>query len=79
MAETKPSRVGAEVRGRKEEAAKPELEVVHGPAGVDLPVVGHVTYRSLGLYGGLAMAGVVGLIEWPVAAAVGVAYAFARR
>ncbi len=48
-------------------------------AGVDLPVVGHVSYQSLGFYVGLGVAGVAGALEWPVAAAVGVGYALARR
>ncbi len=63
-------------RGR---TADREIEIVRHDAGVDMPFVGHVAYRSLGLYGGLAVAGAVGVIEWPVAAAVGVAYALARR
>lgn len=49
------------------------------PAGVDLPLLGHVTYQSLGFWAGLGVAGAVGVIEWPVAAAVGIGYALARR
>jgi len=49
------------------------------PAGVDLPVFGHVAYKSVGFLAGLGVAGAVGVIEWPVAAAVGVGYALARR
>ena len=49
------------------------------PAGIDLPVFGHVPYKSLGFLAGLGLAGAVGVIEWPVAAAVGAAYALARR
>lgn len=48
-----------------------------GP-GIDLPVVGHVRYKSLGFLAGLGVAGAVGVIEWPVAAAVGIGYALAR-
>lgn len=48
-------------------------------AGMDVPGVGHVSYPSLGFLGGLAVGAAVGLLEWPVAAAVGVAYALARR
>ncbi len=51
----------------------------HNPAGMDLPVFGHVAYKSLGFWAGLGAAGVVGVIEWPVVAAVGVGYALARR
>lgn len=58
---------------------KPEIEIIHRPSGVDVPVVGHVSYRSLGLYGGLAVAGTVGVLEWPVAVAVGVAYGLTRK
>jgi hypothetical protein len=49
-----------------------------GP-GIDLPVVGHVEYTSAGFLVGLGIAGAVGVIEWPVAAAVGIGYALARR
>jgi hypothetical protein len=49
------------------------------PAGVDLPLLGHVPYQSLGFWAGLGVAGAVGVIEWPVAAAVGIGYALARR
>ncbi len=48
-------------------------------AGLDLPVFGHVGYKSLGFWAGLGVAGAVGVIEWPVVAAVGVGYALARR
>jgi hypothetical protein len=51
----------------------------HYAAGMDLPVFGHVAYKSLGFWAGLGVAGAVGVIEWPVAAAVGVGYALARR
>jgi hypothetical protein len=50
-----------------------------GAAGIDLPVFGHVPYKSVGFIAGLGLAGAVGVIEWPVAAAVGVGYALARR
>jgi hypothetical protein len=49
-----------------------------GP-GVDLPVFGHVEYKSVGFMTGLGIAGAVGVIEWPVAAAVGIGYALTRR
>ena len=49
------------------------------PAGMDLPVLGHIPYRSIGFLAGLGVAGVAGVIEWPVVAAVGVGYALARR
>jgi hypothetical protein len=49
-----------------------------GP-GIDLPVVGHVEYKSVGFLAGLSIAGAAGVIEWPVAAAVGIGYALARR
>jgi hypothetical protein len=48
-------------------------------AGLDLPVFGHVAYKSLGFWAGLGVAGAVGVIEWPVVAAVGAGYALARR
>ena len=56
-------------------------EYDHGgqPAGVDLPLLGHVPYQSLGFWAGLGVAGAVGVIEWPVVAAVGIGYALARR
>jgi hypothetical protein len=49
-----------------------------GP-GIDLPVIGHVEYTSVGFLAGLGVAGAVGVIEWPVAAAVGIGYALARK
>jgi len=49
-----------------------------GP-GIDLPFVGHVEYKSAGFMIGLGVAGVVGAIEWPVVAAVGIGYALARQ
>jgi hypothetical protein len=49
------------------------------PAGVDLPLLGHVPYKSLGFWAGLSVAGAAGVIEWPVVAAVGIGYALARR
>jgi hypothetical protein len=49
------------------------------PAGMDLPVFGHVPYTSLGFVAGLGVAGAAGVIEWPVVAAVGIGYALARR
>ena len=44
-----------------------------------MPVLGHVEYRSVGFLAGLGVAGAVGVIEWPVAAAVGIGYALTRR
>jgi hypothetical protein len=49
------------------------------PAGMDLPLLGHVPYKSLGFWAGLGVAGAAGVIEWPVAAAIGIGYALARR
>jgi hypothetical protein len=51
----------------------------HEPAGIDLPMLGHVPYKSLGFWAGLGVAGAAGVIDWPVAAAVGIGYALARR
>ena len=51
----------------------------HAGAGIDLPVFGHVPYKSAGFIAGLGVAGAVGVIEWPVAAAVGIGYVLARR
>lgn len=48
-------------------------------AGIDLPVFGHVEYKSVGFMVGLGVAGAVGAIEWPVVAAVGIGYALAKR
>jgi hypothetical protein len=48
-------------------------------AGIDLPVVGHLPLESVGFLVGLGVAGVVGALEWPVVAAVGIGYALARR
>jgi len=48
-------------------------------AGIDLPIFGHVPYKSVGFLAGLGVAGAVGVIEWPVAAAVGIGYTLARR
>jgi hypothetical protein len=61
------------------DAERHEHEHPHEPAGVDLPLVGHVTYQSLGFWAGLGVAGAVGVIEWPVAAAVAIGYTLARR
>ena len=47
--------------------------------GIDLPVVGHLEYKSVGLMAGLGIAGVAGVLEWPVAAAIAIAYALSRR
>jgi hypothetical protein len=48
-------------------------------AGIDLPVVGHVPYKSVAFVTGLGVAGAAGVIEWPVAVAVGLGYALSRR
>jgi hypothetical protein len=48
-------------------------------SGIDLPVVGHVPYKSVAFVAGLGIAGAAGVIEWPVAAAVGLGYALSRR
>lgn len=50
-----------------------------GEPGMDLPVVGHVPYTSIGFLAGIGVAGVAGALEWPVVAAVGVGYVLARR
>jgi hypothetical protein len=50
-----------------------------GRPGIDLPVVGHVEYKSAGFMAGLGIAGVVGVLEWPVAAAIAVGYALSRQ
>lgn len=50
----------------------------HG-GGIDLPVVGHLPVESVGFLVGLGVAGAVGVLEWPVVAAVGIGYALARR
>ena len=47
--------------------------------GIDLPLVGHVPYKSVAFVAGLGIAGAAGVIEWPVAAAVGLGYALSRR
>ena len=47
--------------------------------GIDLPVVGHVEYKSVGFMAGLGIAGAVGVLEWPVAAAIAIGYALSRR
>jgi hypothetical protein len=51
---------------------------VVGP-GIDLPVFGHVEYKSVGFMAGLGVAGAVGVLEWPVAAAIAIGYALSRR
>jgi hypothetical protein len=51
----------------------------HPGPGIDLPVLGHVEYKSAGFLAGLGVAGAIGVIEWPVAAAVGIGYALARQ
>jgi len=51
----------------------------HADAGIDLPVVGHLTFESAGFLVGLGVAAAVGVLEWPVVAAVGIGYALARK
>jgi len=51
----------------------------HARAGIDLPGVGHLPFESVGFLVGLGIAGVVGALEWPVIAAVGIGYALARK
>jgi hypothetical protein len=51
----------------------------HSGDGIDLPVVGHLPVESVGFLVGLGIAGAVGVLEWPVVAAVGIGYALARR
>jgi hypothetical protein len=50
-----------------------------GEPGIDLPVVGHVPYKTVAFAAGLGIAGAAGVIEWPVVAAVGIGYALSRR
>ncbi len=72
----------AETGNRRRPAAGPATdhhENGHQPAGIDLPGFGHVPYRSVGFLAGLGVAGAVGVIDWPVAAAVGIGFALARR
>ena len=57
----------------------PEHQDDQAGTGIDLPVLGHVPYESVGFMVGLGVAGVVGVLEWPVVAAVGIGYALARR
>jgi hypothetical protein len=47
--------------------------------GIDLPVVGHLAFDSVGFLVGLGVAGMAGVLEWPVVAAVGIGYALARK
>jgi hypothetical protein len=47
--------------------------------GINLPIVGHVEYKSAGFLAGLGIAGVVGAVDWPVAAAIAIGYALSRR
>jgi hypothetical protein len=58
---------------------RPGHEDAHADAGIDLPVVGHVTFESVGFLVGLGVAAAVGVLEWPVVAAVGIGYALARK
>jgi hypothetical protein len=58
---------------------RPDHQGGHADAGIDLPVVGHVTFESAGFIVGLGVAAAVGVLEWPVVAAVGIGYALARK
>jgi hypothetical protein len=66
-----PSHDGEQPRQQRQQQAV-------GP-GIDLPVVGHVEYKSVGFMAGLGVAGAVGVLEWPVAAAIAIGYALSRR
>jgi hypothetical protein len=82
MSEKTASKSGSDRRkstnGQAEHNGRNQAHEDHS-AGMDLPVFGHVAYRSLGFWAGLGVAGAVGVIEWPVVAAVSVGYALARR
>jgi len=77
----------AKTQSANRRAASPNRNVTHDEhhdhehpePGIDLPVLGHVEYKSVGFLAGLGVAGALGAIEWPVAAAVGIGYALARR
>jgi hypothetical protein len=58
---------------------RPEHPADHAESGIDLPIVGHLTFESVGFLIGLGVAGAVGMLEWPVVAAVGIGYALARK
>lgn len=58
---------------------RPDHQEEHADGGIDLPVVGHLTYETVGFLVGLGVAGVVGVLDWPVVAAVGIGYALARK
>jgi hypothetical protein len=58
---------------------RPDHHDEHADGGIDLPVVGHLTYESVGFLVGLGVAAAVGVLEWPVVAAVGIGYALARK
>lgn len=58
---------------------RPHHEDEHEDGGIELPVVGHLPYESVGFLVGLGVAGAVGVLEWPVVAAVGIGYALARK
>jgi len=58
---------------------RPHDEGEHEDGGIDLPVVGHLTYASVGFLIGLGIAGAAGALDWPVIAAVGIGYALARK
>ena len=58
---------------------RPDHQGEQADGGIDLPVVGHLTFESVGFLVGLGVAGAVGVLEWPVVAAVGIGYALARK
>ena len=74
-----------ETENRRQAPANKAVKAAHdggqhrGEPGIDLPVVGHVPYKSVAFVAGLGIAGAAGVIEWPVAAAVGLGYALSRR
>jgi hypothetical protein len=58
---------------------RPDHQGARADGGIDLPVVGHLTYETVGFLVGLGVAAAVGVLEWPVVAAVGIGYALARK
>jgi hypothetical protein len=73
------TRRGAAAGRAPHNGQRPDHQGEHADGGIDLPVVGHLTYESVGFLAGLGVAGVVGVLEWPVVAAVGIGYALARK
>jgi hypothetical protein len=73
------SRRGSAAERVPHDGHRPDHGDEHARAGIDLPVVGHLPFESVGFLVGLGVAGAVGVLEWPVVAAVGIGYALARR